>query len=224
MIFSINPVNNLMSSNKVYTSAQFSLYKDAQVSAQKVSKIVFQSIAMLTNSSDSGISMEDLQNVKQLIESKDLTKSSAYALVNTMIEKFNALSSDGQAITENDFLNTIKFAVAQDYRENTDLYSALRPKGIDFSKDLLSMFGQVNLETLDLMTLMESLSDETINKIIQNLKDKEASGENTASTDKTMKSNGPTLTKSSAVTNPSAPQDYKTVTSAQLKTPINIAV
>lgn len=214
MNFAINPVN----SNTINTADQFNLYKKAQVSAQKISKIVFQSIAMLTNSGDSGISLESLASLKKLIEDKGLTENSAYTLVNTLMDKFGALSSDGKTISEDDFLKTIKFSVAQDFSETTDLYSVLRPKGYDFSKDLISIYGQTNLETLDLMLIMDSLSDETINKIIANLNSKTEPSKTSGATLKAE------VTKSTAVTNPYEPQDYKTITPEQLKTPISITV
>ena len=128
-----------------------------------------------------------------------------------MIDRFDALSSDGQNITADDFLTSIKFSVAQSFNNSTNIYQALNPGGNNFSSSLVKRFGIENLQTLDLIQFMDSLPESTVNKLLANLK----SSEN-AQNAKNETENSYNLKNEI--------QDYRTVTKEQLKYPINIAV
>ncbi len=198
MINSINPINNS-------ATAAFSAYGQAQNVAKQAAQIVFSSLETLSGSQDGAISFEELKKIKTLIEESSATKSSAYGLVNTMSARFDALSSDGKNITQDDFVSAIKFSVAQGFKQTTNLYQALRPDTSVFSQNLVKKYGMENLQVLDLIQIMDSLSGETVNKMIYNLKNKDNNSNSQNTTKNTI-------------------QDYKTVTKEQLKFPINIGV
>ncbi len=205
MINSINPINNTA------MASSFSIYTQAQSAAKQIAQVVYLSLEKISGSTDEGISIKDLENIKSSIENASATKSSAYSLVNTMIDRFDALSSDGQNITADDFLTSIKFSVAQSFNNSTNIYQALNPGGNNFSSSLVKRFGIENLQTLDLIQFMDSLPESTVNKLLANLK----SSEN-AQNAKNETENSYNLKNEI--------QDYRTVTKEQLKYPINIAV
>ena len=205
MINSINPINNTA------MASSFSIYTQAQSAAKQIAQVVYLSLEKISGSTDEGISIKDLANIKSSIENASATKSSAYSLVNTMIDRFDALSSDGQNITADDFLTSIKFSVAQSFNNSTNIYQALNPGGNNFSSSLVKRFGIENLQTLDLIQFMDSLPENTVNKLLANLK----SSEN-AQNAKNETENSYNLKNEI--------QDYRTVTKEQLKYPINIAV
>lgn len=205
MINSINPINNTA------MASSFSIYTQAQSAAKQIAQVVYLSLEKISGSTDEGISIKDLENIKSSIENASATKSSAYSLVNTMIDRFDALSSDGQNITADDFLTSIKFSVAQSFNNSTNIYQALNPGGNNFSSSLVKRFGIENLQTLDLIQFMDSLPENTVNKLLANLK----SSEN-AQNAKNETENSYNLKNEI--------QDYRTVTKEQLKYPINIAV
>ncbi len=205
MINSINPINNTA------MASSFSVYTQAQSAAKQIAQVVYLSLEKISGSTDEGISIKDLENIKSSIENASATKSSAYSLVNTMIDRFDALSSDGQNITADDFLTSIKFSVAQSFNNSTNIYQALNPGGNNFSSSLVKHFGIENLQTLDLIQFMDSLPESTVNKLLANLK----SSEN-AQNAKNETENSYNLKDEI--------QDYRTVTKEQLKSPINIAV
>ena len=205
MINSINPINNTA------MASSFSIYTQAQSAAKQIAQVVYLSLEEISGSTDEGISIKDLENIKSSIENASATKSSAYSLVNTMIDRFDALSSDGQNITADDFLTSIKFSVAQSFNNSTNIYQALNPGGNNFSSSLVKRFGIENLQTLDLIQFMDSLPESTVNKLLANLK----SSEN-AQNAKNETENSYNLKNEI--------QDYRTVTKEQLKYPINIAV
>ncbi|MBS4759353.1 MAG: hypothetical protein KHX03_01485 [Clostridium sp.] len=205
MINSINPINNTA------MASSFSIYTQAQSAAKQIAQVVYLSLEKISGSTDEGISVKDLENIKSLIENASATKSSAYSLVNTLIDRFDALSSDGQNITSDDFLTSIKFSVAQSFNSSTNIYQALHPGGNNFSSSLVKRFGIENLQTLDLIQFMDSLPESTVNKLLANLN----SSEN-AQNAKNETENSYSLKNEI--------QDYRTVTKEQLKYPINIAV
>lgn len=204
MINSVNPISN----NAV--SLSYSTYSQAQSIAKQVAQVVYGSLEMISGSKDQGLSVQDLENIKLKIEDASATKSSAYKLVNTLIDRFNALSLDGKNITVNDFVSSVKFSVAQSFSSSTNLYNALRPSGNSFASSLVNQYGLDNLKALDLMQLMDVLPESTVNKMIANLNSSQNVNENQS---KIKFSN-----------EQDEIQDYRTVTKEQLQFPINIAI
>lgn len=204
MINSVNPISN----NAV--SLSYSTYSQAQSIAKQVAQVVYDSLELISGSKDQGLSVQDLENIKLKIEDASATKSSAYKLVNTLIDRFNALSSDGKNITVNDFVSSVKFSVAQSFSSSTNLYSALRPSGSSFESSLIKQYGIDNLKAFDLMQLMDTLPESAVNKMIANLSSSKNVNEN------------PSKIKLSKEKDEI--QDYRTVTKEQLKFPINIAI
>lgn len=172
MNFSINPI----SSNNILSSVIYS-YKQAENIASEVSSVVYDSLVYLTESQN-GINLQSLKDLKQTLENENLTGYSAYKLVNTIINRFDALSSDGKTITENDFTGAVKFSVAQDFASNSAVGKILQKSGISVSDAIKEMFGTANSQTQAFIQLVDSLSEESLSKILQSIDQAQAKDEN----------------------------------------------
>ena len=172
MNFSINPI----SSNNILSSVIYS-YKQAENIASEVSSVVYDSLVYLTESQN-GINLQSLKDLKQTLENENLTGYSAYKLVNTIINRFDALSSDGKTITENDFTGAVKFSVAQDFASNSAVGKILQKSGISVSDAIKEMFGTANSQTQAFIQLVDSLSVESLSKILQSIDQAQAKDEN----------------------------------------------
>ena len=172
MNFSINPI----SSNNILSSVIYS-YKQAENIASEVSSVVYDSLVYLTESQN-GINLQSLKDLKQTLENENLTGYSAYKLVNTIINRFDALSSDGKTITENDFTGAVKFSVAQDFASNSAVGKILQKSGISVSDAIKEMFGTANSQTQAFIQLVDSLSEESLSKILQSIDPAQAKDEN----------------------------------------------
>ncbi len=172
MNFSINPI----SSNNILSSVIYS-YKQAENIASEVSSVVYDSLVYLTESQN-GINLQSLKDLKQTLENENLTGYSAYKLVNTIINRFDALSSDGKTITENDFTGAVKFSVAQDFASNSAVGKILQKSGISVSDAIKEMFGTANSQTQAFIQLVDSLSEESLSKILQSIDRAQAKDEN----------------------------------------------
>lgn len=172
MNFFINPI----SSNNILSSVIYS-YKQAENIASEVSSVVYDSLVYLTESQN-GINLQSLKDLKQTLENENLTGYSAYKLVNTIINRFDALSSDGKTITENDFTGAVKFSVAQDFASNSAVGKILQKSGISVSDAIKEMFGTANSQTQAFIQLVDSLSEESLSKILQSIDQAQAKDEN----------------------------------------------
>ncbi len=172
MNFSINPI----SSNNILSSVIYS-YKQSENIASEVSSVVYDSLVYLTESQN-GINLQSLKDLKQTLENENLTGYSAYKLVNTIINRFDALSSDGKTITENDFTGAVKFSVAQDFASNSAVGKILQKSGISVSDAIKEMFGTANSQTQAFIQLVDSLSEESLSKILQSIDQAQAKDEN----------------------------------------------
>ena len=172
MNFSINPI----SSNNILSSVIYS-YKQSENIASEVSSVVYDSLVYLTESQN-GINLQSLKDLKQTLENENLTGYSAYKLVNTIINRFDALSSDGKTITENDFTGAVKFSAAQDFASNSAVGKILQKSGISVSDAIKEMFGTANSQTQAFIQLVDSLSEESLSKILQSIDPAQAKDEN----------------------------------------------
>lgn len=176
-MFSVSPI----SANTVSVQEIFSTYKKSQNQAQEIASVVYASLEYLTGSED-GISLQDLKNLSQTLVNENLTQNSAFKLVNTVITKFDSLSSDGQVITLDDFTGAVKFSVAQTFVSDSAIANILKQTGISVSEQISSLFGQANAQTLAFVDLMNSLSEQTIGKLIANINSSEKSESQTEKT------------------------------------------
>lgn len=210
MINAVNPINNITNTNSVVPSSYSSLgaYKQAQDAMQSVGLLVYESLSMLTASSDAGITKEGLNNLKTLLENENLTDKSAYKLASTILERFTALSSDGDSITEGDFISALKFSVAQNFSKSSELNQLIKEGALNVSSEISDLYGYDTARTIAIVQFLDTLSEDTVNKIASGIKD--AKAKSTIKPDSYYGNN--------------AIQDYKTITSAQLKGPINITV
>lgn len=195
MNFAINPIN----SNTLSVSSPLAAYKQAQSNAKNIASVVYRSLEKLTGASD-GISLQNLKDLSQTLSNENLTQNSAFVLVNNMIGKFDALSGDGEKISESDFLDTIKFSVAQNFSSDSAINAILANSGVSVADSVTQILGLANAQTLALVKFIDSLSDETFGKMTANI--------NSSSESKTSGNL----------------QDYTTVTKSQLQFPIDIAV
>lgn len=206
MINAVTPVNSNVS---LSYASPLAAYKQAQGLAAVVSQTVFQSFTLLTGSKDSSLTKEGLNNLKTLLENENLTGGSAYKLVNTVINNFDSLSSGGEKITQSDFMDAVKFSVAQNFAQSSIL-SGLVPQGsLTVSDEIAEKFGAQNMQTLALINFIDSLPDDTVNKLSSNL---------------SKADNAESKVKSDSDYAQDKTQDYTTVTSAQLKSPFSIAI
>lgn len=164
MNFAINPIN----SNTLSASSPLAAYKQAQKSAKDIASVVYGSLEYLTGA-ENGLSLQGLKDLNQTLNNENLTQNSAYTLVNTLINNFDALSGDGESITETDFLDTIKFSVAQSFSSDSAINAILSQSGVSVAESVSAIIGSANAETLALVQFMDSLSDETIGKILSNI-------------------------------------------------------
>lgn len=164
MNFAINPIN----SNTLSVSSPLAAYKQAQNNAKDIAAVVYGSLEYLTGA-ENGLSLQDLKDLNQTLSNENLTQNSAYTLVNTLINNFDALSGDGKAITESDFLDTIKFSVAQSFSSDSAINAILSQNGVSVAESVSAIIGNTNAQTLALVQFMDSLSDETIGKILSNI-------------------------------------------------------
>lgn len=229
MIFAINPINNndALSSVTKATNALLEKYNKSQSDSRVASVVVFQSLSYLSGSSQAGLTMESLTNLKQTMENQNLKSTSAFQTVDNLIENFDMFSSDGRTITESDFMNVISFADAKNVLNNAsyeDLNSVLKQIGSDISSSVASQFGMDTALTIAFMNFMNNLSDENLNSLIASSKSNTSSSntENSNAQSSADTTYAPKAKTSPYATNPI--QDYRTVTKAQLKSPINIAV
>lgn len=231
MIFAINPINNndSLSSVTKATKALMDKYNQSQSDSRVASVVVYQSLAYLSNSNETGLTMSSLTNLKQAMDNQNLSSTNAYSVVGNLIDNFDLFSSDGKSISESDFMNVISFADAKDVLNSAsyeNLDSVLKQIGSSISASVASQFGTDTALTIAFMAFMNSLSEENLNSVIASLKD--SSSSDTKTTTDTATSDTSTAVKSNtARTSPYATnpiQDYRTVTKSQLKSPINIAI
>lgn len=164
MNFAINPIN----SNTLSASSPLAAYKQAQKNAKDIASVVYGSLEYLTGA-ENGLSLQDLKDLNQTLSNENLTQNSAYTLVNTLINNFDALSGDGESITEADFLDTIKFSVAQSFSSDSAINAILSQSGVSVAESVSAIIGSANAQTLALVQFMDSLSEETIGKILSNI-------------------------------------------------------
>ncbi len=238
MIFAINPISNTensISSVTKNTQTLLSKYKQSQSAARVASVVVYQSLAYLTDSYGNGISLSSLENLKQTMSNENLESSSAFELVDSMIDDFDDFSSNGEVITETDFMSIVTFADAQDVISSSsyeDLNSVLKEIGSGISSSIAAQYGKNTALTLAFMNFMNSLSEENLDSLLNSTSSTNSSnsvyaGYNTNESDKlstnsTYATSQNVYKSTSYATNPI--QDYRTVTPAQLKSPINISV
>lgn len=203
MINAVNPINNNV---KTTMAAPFALYKEAQNIASVISSIVFQSISILSGADENGINRRQLTDLKKVLENENFSQTNAYKLVDTMLDKFDVLSSNGETITEDDFLAVMKFSVAQNFSQSGLLSSLIKDGSLSISDSLIAQFGADNAQTLALISFLDKLSDDTVAKVAYSMKNAKARD----SVDHRIYS--------------SDFQDYTTVTKQQVTLPINIAV
>lgn len=208
MINSVNPINNITNTNSAVPVSWLASYKQAQDAIQSVGLLVYQSLSLLTASSDSGLTKEGLNNLKTLLENENLTDKSAYKLASTLLERFTALSSDGGYITEGDFTSALKFSVAQNFSKSSELNQLIQDGALKVSSELSDLYGYDTARTIALVQFLDTLSTDTVSKIVSGLKNAKAKS---------------TIKPDSYYGN-STIQDYKSITSSQLKGPINITV
>lgn len=211
MINAVNPINNITNTNSVASSSSFSslgAYKQAQDAMQSVGLLVYESLSMLTASSDAGITKEGLNNLKTLLENENLTDKSAYKLASTILARFTALSSDGDYITAGDFTTALKYSAAQNFSKSTELNQLIKEGALNVSSEISELYGYDTARTMAIVQFLDTLSEDTVSKIVSGIKD--AKAKSTIKPDSYYGNN--------------VIQDYRTITSAQLKGPINITV
>ena len=134
MINSIDSINinknTHINASAVSDSSVLSAFKQMQNAMQSISQLVYQSLSLLTGANDNGLSKEGLNNLKTLLENENMTQKNAYVLVSTVLNKFGNLSSDGDYITQSDFVGAIKFSVAQTLSKSPALKQLLNEKFI----------------------------------------------------------------------------------------------
>lgn len=238
MNFAINPISNTensISSVTKNTQTLLSKYKQSQSVARVASVVVYQSLAYLTDSYGNGISLSSLEILRQTMSNENLESTSAYELVGSMIDDFDDFSSDGEVITETDFMSIVTFADAQDVIASSsyeDLNSVLKEIGSSISSSIAAQYGKNTALTLAFMNFMNSLSEENLNSLLNSTSSTTSSNlvdadyntneSDKLSTNSTYKTSQNAYKSTAYATNPI--QDYRTVTPEQLKSPINISV
>ena len=203
----INAVNTINNNTKLTMASPLAVYKQAQNLTAVLSSLVYQSISILSGGDENGVTRQQLTDFITVLENENLSKTNAYKLVNTMVDKFDVLSSNGKTITEADFLAVMKFSVAQSFSQSGLLNSLIKDGSLSISGSLLSQFGADNANTLALMSFLDELSEDTVAKVAYGMKNAKAR----ASADHRIYAS-------------SDFQDYTTVTKQQVTLPINIAV
>ena len=212
MINSIDSINinkrTTINASAVSDSSTMSIFKQVQNAMQSVAQLVFQSLSMLTSANENGLSKEGLNNFKTLLENENLTQKNAYALVNTVLNKFGSLSSDGDYITQSDFVGAIKFSIAQTLAKRPELSRLISEGKLNISSEIAEMYGMETAQTIAIVQFIDSLSDETVEEIIENIEKKPAKS----------------TIKPDSYYGEDKRQDVTTVTPEQLKGPINIYI
>ena len=137
-----------------------------------------------------------------------MTQKNAYALVNTVLNKFGSLSSDGDYITQSDFVGAIKFSIAQTLAKRPELSRLISEGKLNISSEIAEMYGMETAQTIAIVQFIDSLSDETVEEIIENIEKKPAKS----------------TIKPDSYYGEDKRQDVTTVTPEQLKGPINIYI
>ena len=161
MNFAINPI----SANSISASSVISSYKQSVNKAAEVSSVVYESLEYLTGANNN-LTLQNLKDLKQTLENENLTGYSAYDLVNTVISRFDSLSSDGKVITQSDFTGAVSFSVAQQFSSNSAVSVILQKSGVSVSDAVRQMFDDANAQTLAFIQLVDSLSDESFSKLM----------------------------------------------------------
>lgn len=164
MNFAINPI----SSNNSSIVSLVSAYKQTAANALEVSSVVYESLEYLTGLKNS-VTLQSLKDLKQTLENENLTGYSAYRLVDTIINRFDALSSDGKTITKSDFTGAVSFSVAQTFSSNSAVGVILKKSGISVSDAVKQLFGSQNAQTQAFIQFVDSMTDNTLSKLTSSI-------------------------------------------------------
>ena len=212
MINSIDSINinknTHINASAVSDSSVLSAFKQMQNAMQSISQLVYQSLSLLTGANDNGLSKEGLNNLKTLLENENMTQKNAYVLVSTVLNKFGNLSSDGDYITQSDFVGAIKFSVAQTLSKSPALKQLLNEGNLNISSELAEMYGMETAQTIAIIQFIDNLSEDTVSEVVNCID----------------KSKTKSTIKPDSYYGEDKIQDYKTVTSAQLKGAISIYI
>lgn len=160
MIYATNPISNIkgLGTNAV-SSSVLSLYKTVRNYAKTLSEIVFQSVSMLSNSDGTGITLENLHNLKQRLEKEGYSDTAAYELVETLTDSFKMMSSDGKKISFDDFSSIILFSSSSDFANDSLISQLIKDGRLNVSKDIELLYGSRIAQLTAFVQLMEKLSD-----------------------------------------------------------------
>ena len=212
MINQIDSINinkrNTINASAVSGNSALSVFKQVQNAMQSVAQLVYQSLSMLTASNENGISKEGLNNFKTLLENENMTQKNAYTLVNTVLNKFSNLSSDGNNITRSDFVGAVKFSVADMLSKSSELSRLIKDGKISISSEIAELYGTETAQTIAIAQFIDNLSDETVSEIIDNIE----------------KTPSKSTIKPDSYYGEDKIQDFRMITPEQLQGPISIYI
>lgn len=169
--YNINNRNNISISPK---NTQTNSVRQTQNAVKSVTQLVYESLSMLTVASEKGLSKEGLTNFKQLLENENMTDKNAYKLVGTLLDRFNALSSDGDYITSSDLTTAVTYSVSQSLSNNNVMNSLIQDGKLKISSEIADLYGMETAKTIAIAQFLDSLSDETVSKLLEGMKNAQA--------------------------------------------------
>lgn len=169
--YNINNRNNISISPK---NTQTNSVRQTQNAVKSVTQLVYESLSMLTVASEKGLSKEGLTNFKQLLENENMTDKNAYKLVGTLLDRFNALSSDGDYITSSDLTTAVTYSVSQSLLNSNVMNSLIQDGKLKISSEIADLYGMETAKTIAIAQFLDSLSDETVSKLLEGMKNAQA--------------------------------------------------
>ena len=169
--YNINNRNNISISPK---NTQTNSVRQTQNAVKSVTQLVYESLSMLTVASEKGLSKEGLTNFKQLLENENMTDKNAYKLVGTLLDRFNALSSDGDYITSSDLTTAVTYSVSQSLSNSNVMNSLIQDGKLKISSEIADLYGMETAKTIAIVQFLDSLSDETVSKLLEGMKNAQA--------------------------------------------------
>lgn len=169
--YNINNRNNISISPK---NTQTNSVRQTQNAVKSVTQLVYESLSMLTVASEKGLSKEGLTNFKQLLENENMTDKNAYKLVGTLLDRFNALSSDGDYITSSDLTTAVTYSVSQSLSNSNVMNSLIQDGKLKISSEIADLYGMETAKTIAIAQFLDSLSDETVSKLLEGMKNAQA--------------------------------------------------
>ena len=169
--YNINNRNNISISPK---NTQTDSVRQTQNAVKSVTQLVYESLSMLTVASEKGLSKEGLTNFKQLLENENMTDKNAYKLVGTLLDRFNALSSDGDYITSSDLTTAVTYSVSQSLSNSNVMNSLIQDGKLKISSEIADLYGMETAKTIAIAQFLDSLSDETVSKLLEGMKNAQA--------------------------------------------------